>query len=141
MTNEELLAKIKAEIERRMKEIPKNEEDERFRAIYGNEAFVLTQLLSFLDTLESEKPMNQKGLEREIERCLWKLSDDPSNEELRMFARHFAKWQKEQMMKEAVEGVIDDCGTPARLRLEMPGGSFRIGDKVRLIVLPKEGRL
>ena len=41
------------------------------------------------NTLESEKPMDQKGLEREIERCLWQLSDDPSNEELCMFARHF----------------------------------------------------
>ena len=49
--------------------------------------------------------------------------------------------KKEQMLKEAVEGTIDDCGIPARLRLEMPVGSFRIGDKVRVIVLPKEDRL
>lgn len=49
--------------------------------------------------------------------------------------------RKDALMEEAVEGVIDDCGTPARLRLEMPGGSFRIGDKVRVIVLPKEDRL
>lgn len=45
----------------------------------------------------------------------------------------------EEPFSDAVEGTIDDCGTPARLRLEMPGGSFRIGDKVRVIVLPKEG--
>ena len=80
MTNAELIAKIKAEIERL---IVKHELE------YTTAGYVMNELLSFLSTLESEKPMNQKGLEREIERCLWKLSDDPSNEELRMFARNF----------------------------------------------------
>lgn len=43
---------VVAEIVRRRKEIPKNETDKALRAVYGNEAFVLTELLSFLDTLE-----------------------------------------------------------------------------------------
>ena len=151
------------------------------------------QILSFLSTLESEKPMNQKGLEREIERCLWKLSDDPSNEELCMFARHFAqwgakhladdsktspndleeaaekyskeraeghilydwvhafiagaKWQKEQMMKEAVEGEV--CipnvwvehkeGKELVVRAEISKElGFKFGDKVRIIIVKED---
>ena len=43
---------IVAEIERRRKEIPKNETDKTLKTVYGNEAFVLTELLSFLNTLE-----------------------------------------------------------------------------------------
>lgn len=41
-----------AEIVRRIKAIPKNETDKILRAVYGNEAFVLTELHSFIDTLE-----------------------------------------------------------------------------------------
>lgn len=44
-------AALVAEILRRRKAIPK-EEDKRLKAVYGNEAFVLTELLSFIDTLE-----------------------------------------------------------------------------------------
>ena len=57
MTNAELLAKIKAEIERRTKEL-----DEQIVDIYDSKAVLrkdeLQKLLSFLSTLESEKPMN-----------------------------------------------------------------------------------
>lgn len=41
-----------AEIIRRRKAIPKDEDDTRLQAVYGNEAFVLTQLLEYIDTLE-----------------------------------------------------------------------------------------
>ena len=103
---------------------------------------ICIDILSFISTLESEKPMNQKGLEREIERCLWKLSDDPSNEELRMFARHFAQWgaehEKEELMKEAVEGeVVKDWDNNLSVKSGVICG-FKFGEKVRVIVLPKE---
>lgn len=45
-------AAVVAEIIRRRKAIPKEEDDKRLKAVYGNEAFVLTDLLSFIDTLE-----------------------------------------------------------------------------------------
>lgn len=41
-----------AEIIRRRKAIPKDEDDTRLQAVYGNEAFVLTELLEYIDTLE-----------------------------------------------------------------------------------------
>jgi len=135
MTNAELIAKIKAEIERRIT-------DNTFGA-----KLELIDILAWLDTLESEKP-NQDGLEREIERCLWKLSDDPSNEELCMFARNFAQWgaehAREHMMKEAVEGEVKDFCFVREVNYSSAKIEFstipelKVGDKVRVIVLQKE---
>ncbi len=71
MTNAELLAKIKAEIERRKMEsigFRNNEKREDWASFFNGEATALENLLSFLSTLESEKPMNQDGLKNEIER-------------------------------------------------------------------------
>ena len=124
-------------------EIIKNEiERRKNNAETLRERNICIDILSFISTLESEKPMNQKGLEREIERCLWKLSDDPSNEELRMFARHFAQWgaehEKEELMKEAVEGeVVKDWDNNLSVKSGVICG-FKFGEKVRVIVLPKE---
>lgn len=50
-----------------------------------------------------------------------------------------AEWQKEHTMNGAVEGVIDDCGTPTRLSLKTHHESFRIGDKIHIIIV-KEGK-
>lgn len=51
-----------AEIIRRRKAIPKNENDKRLQAVYGNEAFVLTELLDFIDDLEVKEVDLQKEL-------------------------------------------------------------------------------
>ena len=109
MTNAELIAKIKAEIERLMDE---------YNPIVGGvdeltgSHIVLAKLLSFLDTLEkSEKPINQDELEKEIEAQLsifpyTKVSPElPESrwlvirKELSMFARHFAQWGAEHLKK------------------------------------------
>jgi len=55
---------VMAEIERRRKEIPKDETNKTLKTVYGNEAFVLTELLSFLDTLEvKEVDLNEEYIE------------------------------------------------------------------------------
>ena len=143
MTNAELIQAIRNEIERlKTVQLKRIQEGDLVDAEPYDKNEAYNELLSFLDTLESEKPMNQKGLEREIERCLWKLSDDPSNEELRMFARHFAQWgaehEKEELMKEAVEGeVVKDWDNNLSVKSGVICG-FKFGEKVRVIVLPKE---
>lgn len=78
---------IVAEIVRRRKEIPKNETDKELRAVYGNEAFVLTELLSFLDTLEAK----EVDLEKEIKLIKgdYEQVDVAWNNDFDFIARHF----------------------------------------------------
>ena len=102
MTNEELLAKIKAEIERRYKEF-----DGKTGDIATTSRLAYLDVISFLNTLESEKPMNQEGLKEEYKDY---VESDPVYSKLvnrnagLSIARHFAKWgaehAREQMMKE-----------------------------------------
>jgi hypothetical protein len=91
MTNAELLAKIKAEIERHINELDISDESTLIEA-------ELSDLLSFLSTLESEKP--EADLEKEIEisirllNGLHTLEDNKSwykgrYEELKELARNF----------------------------------------------------
>ena len=62
-----------AEIIRRRKAIPKDEDDKRLQAVYGNEAFVLTQLLEYIDTLEVKEVDLEKHLKEDIEDVLFDL--------------------------------------------------------------------
>ena len=60
-------ADVVAEIKRRIKEIPKNETDKILRAVCGNEAFVLMELLSFLDTIKVKEVDLEKEIKNEID--------------------------------------------------------------------------
>lgn len=96
MTNAELIQKIRAEIER-LKGYYRITNPYDKRAIR-----VCENLLSFLDTLESEKQMNQEGLEEEykdyIESDLVYSKLVNRNAGLSI-ARHFAKWGAEHLKK------------------------------------------
>lgn len=77
---------VVAEIVRRRKEIPKNETDKALRAVYGNEAFVLTELLSFLDTLEVKEVDLQKEAERFVQtKEFYECTESP----VIVIAKHF----------------------------------------------------
>lgn len=94
MTNAELIAKIKAEIERQEKQCPLDTYEGRHKL------FVLGELKTFLSTFESEKQMND-GLEEEIE-SYWKENRPMSHAEydrLAKCARHFAQWGAEHLKK------------------------------------------
>lgn len=110
MTNE-IIQAIKAEIERRIKEL-----DEQIVDIYDSKAVLrkdeLQKLLSFLSTLESEKPMNQDELEEEIHKYNKERFDEYFPEQdgdfisevdfmtcLGRVARHFAQWGAEHLKK------------------------------------------
>ena len=114
MTNAELLAKIKAEIERRLAnyhpEFVNHGLASGFRE--DGKAIAYEELLSFLSTLESEKPMNLKD---EINRYLREECSNDDEPSISETARHFAQWQKEQMMNEAVE--VQVVGEQRDLRL------------------------
>lgn len=97
MTNAELIAKIKAEIGKKIMDAPINAEGHQRVWAYND----VKDLLSTLE--ESEKPM-QEGLEEEIIKC-WQEWVCPSNKqsvdgvlplsEFAFYARHFAQWGAE----------------------------------------------
>lgn len=168
MTNAELIQKIKAEIERLMDE---------YKPIVGGvdeltgSHIVLAKLLSFLSTLEEEKPMNQDELLEEVKRYYSKnfdyiTSNQPTLSILTNIARHFAQWQKEQddkelsdlltiahlqgadqmkeqMLKEAVEGVVCYGSKGAYIETDFLGEYDtdvygNPGDKVRIIIVKED---
>ena len=140
MTNAELLAKIKAEIVRRWKNYRNSvtPDQPKYRTHYFvGKGEVCEELLSFLDTL-SEEP--DKSLEEAAEEYIKEGRYLPEAFFVRPAFIAGAEWQKEQMMKEAVEGVVHHYGNvhwivtdqgelAARLK------QFRQDEKVRLVIV------
>jgi len=138
--------KLKAEIERRIT-------DNTFGA-----KLELIDILAWLDTLESEKPVpndldqaavnwicNHKNGEvlyvkdAFIAGAKWQEEND--QETIKLAEDHAflagADRQKEQMMSNAVEGTVYGNGVYTWVAGDIPS-QFKYGDKVRVIVLPKE---
>ena len=91
MTKEELLAKIKAEIERLYNgEAPKHDQQCNFDDGYFTGIDTIAQ---FIDTLESEKPINQERLDENIkhyiEDCGWEKDSTIPVSFVRQIASHF----------------------------------------------------
>ena len=125
MTNAELIAKIKAEIERRIT-------DNTFGA-----KLELIDILAWLDTLESENPVPN-----DLEEAAREFAKDayPDKHNLVWMFKRGAKWQKEQMMKEAMEGLIcaTITGTNAISFLSPLPKELTAGDKVKLIICKED---
>ena len=127
-------------------------EVERLKEKYTNmmpsiqKCSVCDELLSFLDILKEQLVCD--GLEEEIERYLHSLGvgyggwvDGMEDDDLRGIARHFAQWQKEQMMKEAVEGIVyQPCDHYfPQVCSGLPFGmEAKHGDKVKLIIIKED---
>ena len=61
-------------------------------------------------------------------------------EDIRDLARHFAEWQKEQMMKDAVEGEVENsCFGIVYLRKNLVNEGYSTGDKVKIIIVKEDG--
>jgi hypothetical protein len=163
ITNAELIPKIKAEIERRLKDywkicfhdVKAYNEDSNVRE--------LKELLSFIRTLEESEKLASTDLEEAAKEYIkgygyanissiyyafiagsqWQ--EKKNQETIKLAEDHAflagADWQKDQMLKEAVEGEItkDNRGNNV-LRIGLLNNDFEIGDKVRVIVLP-QGKL
>ena len=86
------IEQIKAEIKRRIElhdSLASNAESEMIANLEIGAAQALDDILSFLSTLESEKPIIQDGLEEEIKRY---YDDCDGDCRYVQTARHFAKW-------------------------------------------------
>lgn len=101
-----IIEQIKAEIERRINELSEAETNFREEGCDSISAFLISgiselqKILSFISTLESEKPMNQdEELNEEIKKEMAKLPFFIRGKDLIAFARHFAKWGAEHLKK------------------------------------------
>lgn len=147
-----IIEQIKAEIEDWLREYT---EDSQFEL---GERYGYKRLLSFLDTLESEKPMDQEGLDEEIHRffeeCIevhevplyGKVKEDVIPVDCyEITAFHFAKWgaehAKKQMINEAVKGEVRKVGTIGYFEFSNEQQfhslleQFQDCDKVRIIIV------
>ena len=164
MTNEELIDKIKAEIERQKKENINYDENGDFASYCDSSAWsALDSVLTFVSDLEKSKMprkcLEKMELEKEIEDAWERLEKDYSpsaldkttilvsglvgEKQFSKIAHHFADWQKEKMLNDAVEGEVRHCATthyvkPNEVQLTERLKQFQNGDEVRVIILPKE---
>jgi hypothetical protein len=155
--------RLRAEIERRIYEISHPLKDgyevQSIGKIEG-----LSELLEVIDSLQQEQP--EMDLEKEIDRFedwmeTYNQADYPTSFTTRDIARYFARWQyqkdrgkfaqikaktwsegfdacKEQMMKDAVEGkIIFLLNGDVAINIG-DTDEYKLGEKVCVIVLPKE---
>lgn len=147
MTNKELIVKIKAEIERRLKdywEISFHDTNS-----YNKDTNVkeLKELLSFLSTLESENPV-PNDLEEASMSYQHKIADESDVDdngypiigifEVSTAFEAGAKWDREQMMNEAEECELYWDGYFLAIDLNMTALGYSEGDKVRVIIVKED---
>ena len=99
---------------------------------------------------EQDQPITGNSLEQE-----WLRYVDKKKKENRgelpalgeygwlMIARHFAKWQKEQMMKEAVDAkVVKDTHGFFHIKSDcVDGAKYKFGEWVKIIILKDDGKV
>jgi len=157
------IEKIRQEIERLKEPHEKNlnKPMERGRIGYAHGCVdCCDRILSFIDSLELEEESScPKELDyldklmKEVQKYYsdnfdYITSDQPTLSILTNIARYFTEWQKEQMMKEAVEGYVTFNTSLEELDLpcvtviadEKPmefyeRRGFKLGDKVKIITL------
>ena len=82
-----------------------------------------------------------KDLEKEIKSCMdEKFShkgqyEGLDEDDIRQIARHIAQWQKEQMMKDAIEATALNSDYPTRLKLNTKLSNVYAMDKVKVIII------
>lgn len=151
------IEKIKAEIERQIADL-QHKEDRAWDSMdeYGDEDAMwyqggrksLVRLLSFLDTLE-EEPVSD-DIEEEAYNHIRRVADAAGHPgwdwETQDIVDAFiagAKWQKEQMLKEAVEGRIHRVGFHNAVYIKEPEWTkildgMNEGDKIRILCLKED---
>jgi hypothetical protein len=97
------------------------------------------------DLLHKKAEPVSEDLEKEIHNQAMKLHTAPTYEELRNFALHFVEWQKEQMLRDAIGGEVQE---PESLwwRIvsdDLEGGfilrkALHDGDRVKLIIVKED---
>lgn len=106
---------VVAEIVKRIKAIPRGETDKRLKVVYGNEAFVLNDLLSSINTLETkEMGLDEETLHSELRKIYASIYDSKDIES----AKHFF----ELGLKASNPTTAADRGTAEEIRKLMAEG-------------------
>ena len=141
---------IRAEIERYVDSLERNS---GMAGPFGDAQMALCdRLLSFIDSLQEEKvsdstPLEESGedLKSELHNYIEQHKCELSGYfDIRRVARHFANWQKRQMMKDAVECNVGWCDgllldyTQQQQDKELDKIGAKIGDKVKLVIIKEE---
>lgn len=134
MTNAEIIQAIRNEIERRFREYNKDSN-------HHLQAAEDAELLDFLSTLESEKPIPaelEEAAEAEENMIIEEAEEDdygrPEIASTHIYNAfiHGAKWDRSQMMQEAVEGVVVGDGEHCWIDANIPM-SWMYQDKVCIV--------
>ena len=127
---------IRAEIERYIKHYEKLERND----FQNGELYICQELLSFLDTFSEEPDKSLEDAAKHYAYIDWSSDEDIYAFEIKKYDafKAGAEWQKEQMLKEAVECEL--VCIKDRLAAILPMKEFRwtVGDKVRIVVLKAE---
>ena len=137
MTQKEL---IRQEIERR-KKICEGIFERESDTYYQGKAVAYGELLPFIDSLPEEKP--SEDLNDEIKKFIEEYGYERGEDKLliAIVARHFAEWQKGQMMKDAVEGEIgywNQRGLSIRLDQSFEKLGYGEDTKVKIIIVKED---
>jgi len=149
MTNAELLAKIKAEIERRIHNI---ENCPFIEAEFGasekrdGKLTAYKELLSFISTIEKLEKSVPKDLEEaadKYEKENTGIYPEVGQTSIRDAFIDGYNLCREQMMKVAVNGWLDEDNEPPYdlnvvCEEKIPFGKFKHGDKVKLIIIKED---
>lgn len=134
------IEQIKAEIERLI-EVNKTKNGFPAGTICAARIEAYEVLLERIDTLDEPSG----DLVKEVQRYYFDnfdyiTSDQPTLSILTNIARHFANWQKEQMMKDAVEGEVylyeSYKRTATAILVDVP--KEELGDKVKIIIIKED---
>lgn len=127
--------KIKAYLEDRRKKLEDIKNRNEWTTAELGDLSCCKQTLSFIDSLE-EEPVSE-DLEKEIQRYYNEMDGDCRYMQT---ARHFARWQKQQVMKDAVDGFVCAQRTNGEVivRTNFIRAGLALMEKVKLIIIKDE---
>ena len=98
----------------------------------------VNEVIDYINSQPEEKP--SEDLNDEIKKFIEEYGYERGEDKLliAIVARHFAEWQKEQMMKDAMEGTAHPEECEIWVNLLGYGHKYKDGDKVKLIIVKNE---
>ncbi len=146
MTDKELIKQEIERIEQILDDFNKTHNNTIDNGIVSANKSICKHIKSFINSLP-EEPASE-DLEEEIDRFEdwinnFNQSDYPTSYTVRDIARHFAEWQKQQMMKDAVDAFVNtyentDDSNYVEFVTEQSPYKFKETEKCKIIIVKEE---